>query len=59
MPQLEGPSTKAYNYILGGFGEKKKCICVLEILKDSWGRNSHALQVGKTLCWADLAEVRV
>ena len=24
MPQLEGPTTKIYNYILGGFGEKKK-----------------------------------
>ena len=23
MPQLEGPTTKIYNYILGGFGEKK------------------------------------
>ena len=24
MPQLEGPTTKIYNYILGVFGEKKK-----------------------------------
>ena len=24
MPQLEGPTTKMYNYILGGFGEKKE-----------------------------------
>ena len=24
MPQLEGPTTKTYNYVLGGFGEKKK-----------------------------------
>ena len=24
MPQLEGPTTKMYNYVLGGFGEKKK-----------------------------------
>ena len=24
MPQLEGPTTKIYNYVLGGFGEKKK-----------------------------------
>ena len=24
MPQLEGPKTKIYNYILGGFGEKKQ-----------------------------------
>ena len=25
MPQLEGPTTKKiYNYILGGFGEKKQ-----------------------------------
>ena len=23
MPQLEGPTTKIYNYALGGFGEKK------------------------------------
>ena len=23
MPQLEGPTTKKYNYILGEFGEKK------------------------------------
>ena len=23
MPQLEGPTTKLYNYVLGGFGEKK------------------------------------
>ena len=23
MPQLEGPTTKIYNYVLGGFGEKK------------------------------------
>ena len=24
MPQLEGPITKIYNYLLGGFGEKKQ-----------------------------------
>ena len=24
MPQLEGPATKIYNYVLGGFGEKKE-----------------------------------
>ena len=24
MPQLEGPTTKIYNYVLGEFGEKKK-----------------------------------
>ena len=24
MPQLEGPTTKIYNYVLGGFGDKKK-----------------------------------
>ena len=24
MPQLEGPTTKIYNYVLGGFGEGKK-----------------------------------
>ena len=24
MPQLEGPTTKIYNYALGGFGEKKQ-----------------------------------
>ena len=24
MPQLEGPTTKIYNYLLGEFGEKKK-----------------------------------
>ena len=24
MPQLEGPTTKIYNYVLGGLGEKKK-----------------------------------
>ena len=23
MPQLEGPTTKIYNYVLGGFGEEK------------------------------------
>ena len=23
IPQLEGPTTKTYNYVLGGFGEKK------------------------------------
>ena len=23
MPQLEGPTTKIYNYVLGEFGEKK------------------------------------
>ena len=23
MPQLEGPTTKIYNYVLEGFGEKK------------------------------------
>ena len=23
MSQLEGPTTKIYNYVLGGFGEKK------------------------------------
>ena len=23
MPQLEGPTTKIYNYVLGVFGEKK------------------------------------
>ena len=23
MPQLEGPTTKTYNYVLGRFGEKK------------------------------------
>ena len=23
MPQLEGPTAKVYNYVLGGFGEKK------------------------------------
>ena len=23
MPQLEGATTKIYNYVLGGFGEKK------------------------------------
>ena len=23
MPQLEGLTTKIYNYVLGGFGEKK------------------------------------
>ena len=25
MPQLERPTTKRYNYVLGSFGEKKKC----------------------------------
>ena len=24
MPQLEGPTTKIYNYVPGGFGEKKE-----------------------------------
>ena len=24
MPQLEGHTTKIYNYVLGGFGEKKQ-----------------------------------
>ena len=24
MPQLEGPTTKIYNYVLQGFGEKKQ-----------------------------------
>ena len=24
MPQLEGPTTKVYNYVLGGFGEKNQ-----------------------------------
>ena len=24
MPQLEGPTTKIYSYVLGGFGEKKQ-----------------------------------
>ena len=24
VPQLEGPTTKIYNYVPGGFGEKKK-----------------------------------
>ena len=24
MPQLEGPTTRIYNYILGGLGEKKQ-----------------------------------
>ena len=24
MPQLEGPTTKIYNYVLKGFGEKKQ-----------------------------------
>ena len=24
VPQLEGPTTKIYNYVLGGFGEKKQ-----------------------------------
>ena len=24
MPQLEGPTTKIYNYALGGLGEKKQ-----------------------------------
>ena len=24
MPQLGGPTTKIYNYVLGGFGEKKQ-----------------------------------
>ena len=23
MPQLEGPTTRIYNYVVGGFGEKK------------------------------------
>ena len=23
MPQLEGPTTKIYNYVLGGLGEKR------------------------------------
>ena len=24
VPQLEGPTTRIYNYVLGGFGEEKK-----------------------------------
>ena len=24
MPQPQGPTTRIYNYVLGGFGEKKK-----------------------------------
>ena len=24
MTQLEGPTTKVYNYVLGGFGKKKQ-----------------------------------
>ena len=24
MPQLEGPTTEIYNYVLRGFGEKKE-----------------------------------
>ena len=31
MPQLEGPTTKIYNYVLGGFGEKKQ-----GITKEDW-----------------------
>ena len=26
VPQLEGPTAKIYNYVLGGFGEKKKLL---------------------------------
>ena len=31
MPQLEGLTTKIYNYVLGGFGEKKQ-----EKKKEDW-----------------------
>ena len=35
MPQLEGPTTKIYNYVLGAFGGKKQKkkgnICVSEV----------------------------
>ena len=37
MPQLEGPTTKIYSYVPGGFGEKKekKNLKILEGLKSA------------------------
>ena len=31
MPQLEGPTTKIYNYVPGGFGEKKEKSKILKM----------------------------
>ena len=36
MPQLEGPTTKIYNYVLGGFGEKVKNKKEEEDKKEDW-----------------------
>ena len=42
MPQLEGPTIKIYNYILGGFGEKKqgekKPVGLKSLKGGGWGR---------------------
>ena len=36
MPQLEAPTTKIYNYVLGGFGEKKQKKQRKEKKKKDW-----------------------
>ena len=35
MPQQEGPTTKIYNYVLGGFGEKKRKKILQSLVADS------------------------
>ena len=63
MPQLEGPATKVYNYILGGFGEKK------QEKKDDWQqlltqvpifkkKNNDSLDLFDT-CWGHAGRVSV
>ena len=44
MPQIEGPTTKIYNYVVGGFGEKKQ---KTKKKRESFGEASQKDQVTK------------
>ena len=47
VPQLEGPTTKIYNYVLGGFGEKKQKEKKNEKKKEDWQQLSAQVPIFK------------
>ena len=52
MPQLEGPTTKIYNYVLGGFGRKRKNKILKKKETKTWGMAynlSFTVQTGKSV----------
>ena len=58
MPQLEGPTTKIYNYVLGGFGERKqkKKPQLIRLSERTWKRELSLRRTGLGAGRKDSAE---